>query len=361
MSHTNFYTANGWQGSRYNSLHTTAEVAAQIRAYIREHYKGFKFRVRSENYSGGSTISITLVSGPVPVMRDTATRPYISTTSVGFDIYEKDMTPDGFAMMRDVTAFAVSFNRSDSDGMQDYFDEKFYLRIHVGDFGAPYQVKEIKAKPQAVMSHPVRGFIVKPAESGIPHTAEGEELDELLKMKRSPETIALNATLVVVDGSAMRGLRFVADNGTAFENRGTAVLLHPVHGFVVMPGDEGLPYSPSGGADALNEILQAGGFLSFEGFRFVWPVGHDADTIGRVLAAYGMGEKSQPDGCATDVRCVDYSAKAVAIVGNTRPLADKLKDLGGKFNSRLSCGAGWIFSKRSAERVCAALGVALSL
>lgn len=43
---------------------------------------------------------------------------------------------------------------------------------------------------------------------------------------------------------------------------------------------------------------------------------------------------------------IDYSEKALAVVGDTRDIKDKLKDLGGRFNPRLSCGAGWVFSKK---------------
>lgn len=49
---------------------------------------------------------------------------------------------------------------------------------------------------------------------------------------------------------------------------------------------------------------------------------------------------------APQFQIVDYSEKAVAVVGDTRDIKDKLKELGGRFNPRLSCGAGWIFSKK---------------
>lgn len=54
---------------------------------------------------------------------------------------------------------------------------------------------------------------------------------------------------------------------------------------------------------------------------------------------------------------VDYSEKAFAVTGDTRPVADKLKDLGGRFNARLSCGPGWIFSKKKEAEVRAALSL----
>ena len=52
---------------------------------------------------------------------------------------------------------------------------------------------------------------------------------------------------------------------------------------------------------------------------------------------------------------VDYSEKALAVTGDTRGMADEFKALGGRFNPRLSCGAGWIFSKRKEAELRALL------
>jgi len=46
-----------------------------------------------------------------------------------------------------------------------------------------------------------------------------------------------------------------------------------------------------------------------------------------------------------EVKIIDYSEKSFALVGDTKPIKDELKEMGGKFNFRLSCGAGWIFPK----------------
>lgn len=48
---------------------------------------------------------------------------------------------------------------------------------------------------------------------------------------------------------------------------------------------------------------------------------------------------------------IDYSEKAIAVVGDTREIKDELKKLGGRFNPRLSCGAGWVFSKKVQEQL----------
>ena len=48
---------------------------------------------------------------------------------------------------------------------------------------------------------------------------------------------------------------------------------------------------------------------------------------------------------------VEYSAKSVAVIGDTKPNKDALKELGGKWNSRLRCGPGWIFPKTKVEEI----------
>lgn len=54
---------------------------------------------------------------------------------------------------------------------------------------------------------------------------------------------------------------------------------------------------------------------------------------------------------AGDIKIIDYSDKAIAVIGDTKPIKDSLKSLGGRFNFRLTCGAGWIFPKTKKEKV----------
>lgn len=51
------------------------------------------------------------------------------------------------------------------------------------------------------------------------------------------------------------------------------------------------------------------------------------------------------------VELIDYSEKSFAIIGETKPIKETLKSLGGSFNGRLSCGPGWIFSKSKIDTV----------
>lgn len=52
---------------------------------------------------------------------------------------------------------------------------------------------------------------------------------------------------------------------------------------------------------------------------------------------------------------VDYSEKAIAVFGDTKAIKEQLKELGGRFNPALNYNgekrAGWIFSKKQADKV----------
>ena len=60
---------------------------------------------------------------------------------------------------------------------------------------------------------------------------------------------------------------------------------------------------------------------------------------------------------AKGLQIIDYSEKAIAIVGDTRAIKDTLKTLGGRFNAHLTCGAGWIFSKSKEATLREALNI----
>ena len=52
-----------------------------------------------------------------------------------------------------------------------------------------------------------------------------------------------------------------------------------------------------------------------------------------------------------NIRIVDYSEKAVAIYGDTKPYKGELKSMGGSYNSRLKEGPGWIFKASKKEEL----------
>ena len=62
-----------------------------------------------------------------------------------------------------------------------------------------------------------------------------------------------------------------------------------------------------------------------------------------------------PEAITGDFIIVDYSEKAIAVFGDTRPIKDYLSALGGRFNPKLTYQdekrAGWIFSKTKEQEV----------
>lgn len=79
------------------------------------------------------------------------------------------------------------------------------------------------------------------------------------------------------------------------------------------------------------------------------------DTLGYECSNY---EAAVPEG----LEIVAYSEKAIAVFGNTKAIKDELKKLGGKFNPALKHNgekrAGWVFSKKQADKVRALLAPA---
>lgn len=149
MKAMNFYTANGWAGSNYDSKLSTKEISAKVRSYAKKNFPEFKFSVRSEWSMYTDSIYIELKSGPcVPFVEGSrsAERGYMSTMST-VKGWENELTPEMFKVLDAVTTYASSFRYNDSDGMQDYFDTNFYIHIEVSD---EYKVIEPKAKKSSI-------------------------------------------------------------------------------------------------------------------------------------------------------------------------------------------------------------------
>lgn len=230
-SKMNFYTQNGWAGSNYDSKLQTKDVAAKVRAFAKKNFPEFKFSITSRWSMYTDSLYIVLKSGPcVPFIEGSrrAERGYMQTMS-SVKGWETDLTPELFEALDGVTSYASSFRYDDSDGMIDYFDTNFFLKIEVAD---DYKVIEPKQKKES----PKHGELSSEAN-------EGKASDTVV----TPESLEI----------------------------------------------------------------------------------------------------------------VDYSEKAIAVFGETKAIKEELKKLGGKFNPALKYNgekrAGWIFSKKQAEKVRALL------
>lgn len=170
MKAMNFYTANGWAGSNYDSNLSTKEIAAKVRSYAKKNFPEFKFSVRSEWSMYTDSMHIELKEGTcIPFVEGSrsAERGYMSTMNT-VKGWEKELTQEMFKVLDAVTTYASSFRYDDSDSMQDYYDTNFYLSIKVSD---EYQIVEPKKKKSSV--NPEKVEEAKEVEAV---TAEGLEI-----------------------------------------------------------------------------------------------------------------------------------------------------------------------------------------
>lgn len=97
----------------------------------------------------------------------------------------------------------------------------------------------------------------------------------------------------------------------------------------------------------VNELFHAQGFpagAEFTGIERTEAIGGSLTDIYRITY-------KAPESHTNAFQIIDYSEKAIALIGDTKAIKDGLKAIGGKYNPRLSCGAGWIFSKRRTDEV----------
>ena len=99
---------------------------------------------------------------------------------------------------------------------------------------------------------------------------------------------------------------------------------------------------------------------------FAYTAGSEENIhIGKPTATPNKEEEPQTNQPTTESKggctLVEYSAKAVAVFGETRAIKDELKAMGGRFNSRLTFNgknlAGWIFSKSQEQRLACYFGL----
>lgn len=52
-----------------------------------------------------------------------------------------------------------------------------------------------------------------------------------------------------------------------------------------------------------------------------------------------------------DIKIVKYSEKSFAVYGDIKSIKEQMKEMGGKFNSNLKGGPGWIFSNKHLQKM----------
>lgn len=157
-----FYSAYGWEGSRYDGSLTLKEISKIVKAYTKEKYPTCKFSVRTHYASMCQELTVDLKEFPSQMyktgedlknegidynaeeirqcMRRMETNGLWTLTCWNDDDFVKayvkalEENPSFYgiyteyfkSVVKDVDAFVNSYNYDDSDSMTDYFDVNFY-------------------------------------------------------------------------------------------------------------------------------------------------------------------------------------------------------------------------------------------
>ena len=160
-----FYTKNGWAGSRFNPRLSLRDIAPIIRGYAKDVYPTWKFSVRTEHYSGGCSIYVSVMEAPSELFDDEGIRRwatehvlkrrfkgteeeafahYKADTSRGYfqnwDWYYDYMTDRARETLSDMQELVCSYRYDDSDGQIDYFSTNFYTHFNIGKWDKPLRI-----------------------------------------------------------------------------------------------------------------------------------------------------------------------------------------------------------------------------
>lgn len=146
MSERNFYTQNGWEGNNYDNNLDIKNIAKIVREYLKEKYPKYKFSITIERYSGGQSMTISLISSPVNIFtesylkKENVNKGYAQLNKYYLNTDER-LTEDAVKMFEEIKELIDSYNYDDSDAMIDYFDTNFYWHLHIGKWNKPLQIK----------------------------------------------------------------------------------------------------------------------------------------------------------------------------------------------------------------------------
>lgn len=150
-----FYTANGWKGSNYDAGRSLKEIAQLVRKFVKEQFPTYKFSVRTSYASMCQELHVDMKEAPCKIYkgfeeltkedkhdlirRMTYNSVFTLTSWTDAELkaeFERLWETQGSfyrvlseqvqAAVEAVDGYVNSFNYSDCDGMQDYFDVNFY-------------------------------------------------------------------------------------------------------------------------------------------------------------------------------------------------------------------------------------------
>jgi len=305
------YNEYRWEGSRYDRSLSLSEICKKIKDYAAKRFPTCKFSVRKDGYR---SIDISLMSGDFNAYATDKDR---ELNYRSYNHYHSDINTEFSSrcneVLRLVSEYAESYNYDNSDIMTDYFDVNFYLNVSVGKFNKAY------VNTSTVIN--------------------GEKIAKTETEKSVQKALGTNNWVFKTTVAKVEDY-FICERGD-----------NPYAHY----------YSQYSLVQAKLDKLNAAG-IKAESFRHAIRITNweeiakqiESERAAMVTKSETKPEvKSEP---AQEVKCgevriIDYSERAIAVIGDTKPIKGLLKSAGGSFNSKLSCGCGWVFSKKRRSEV----------
>jgi len=122
------------------------EIATDIRTSLKKEFPDCKFSVRTEYYSMGQALHVSLMSAPFAVFPE-ASNPRNYAQLNEYTIQRDDdcnngsyLTPEGRALASCMIAIANRDNWNRSDSQTDYYDVNYALHANIGQWNKPFQI-----------------------------------------------------------------------------------------------------------------------------------------------------------------------------------------------------------------------------
>lgn len=318
------YNEYRWKGSRYDGNLSLSDICKKIREYVAETFPTCKFSVTKDGYR---SIYIALMKGDFEAYASEEQREWGSR---GYNHHHPDSNKEFTERCNEVldlvSRYANSYNYDNSDIMTDYFDVNFYLSVSVGKWNNAYVNTSVVINGGRLVKTETEKRVQKLLGAGNwVYMVNYRKQDVYCICKRGDTPYANWYSQFSV---VKRKLEELRKGGIECEWFGSAIKINNWEEI------------ESRIAEEREEMAKAA-----ESRKVSDEKKEDAKPSADKVVVETVG----------GVRIIDYSDKAIAVVGDTRPIKDELRSAGGKFNAKLSCGCGWIFSKKKKDEVVAIL------
>ena len=346
------YNEYRWQGSRYKGQYAP-EIIETVRGWLKDTYPRCKFSATRNNYN---SLHVNLITADFEVFNEEH-KNLVNCSMNHYNLDSDDrLTERAREVMSNVNGYVMSYNYDNSDPMTDYFCTNFYLTLGIGKSTKPFKVVVPELACPKGKEAPVFKFPEGKAHKAIRQALNGSIFDD--QKFRDGKTLNVLGDTHYYSSRASFYPKCYGGRKTAQKRvdklTAAGIICHISDSYVVFDG-----YTPET-MRALEVEIQAE-----KDARIAWeeeqqnPTSKDARRVTDTKAKVKTNSEEIASIVADGIEIIgDYSEKAFAIVGETKSIKDTLKGLGGRFNPRLTCGAGWVFPKTKMDIVKQTLSIA---